>query len=151
MQGKLQDQEKMRGGKLCARPSLTAVPASTASFPNTSPPPQLRTGGLSFLLLGRKGGLSVASGHYGHLCPGTKRMGLQWRFSETHHKMFHSVERGLLLLPPSPPREHSIRLRFQPSAWAAQGLRGGKDQAIARGPALGPRGTAGQIPRSTDH
>lgn len=116
---KVQDQEKMLCGNFWVMSSsfLACGPRLGCLLPKplTVLHPQLRTGGLRFLLLGRRGVVSVVSGHYGHPGPGAKRMGLQWRLSETHLKMFHSVDQDLLSCPPSPPRKYSLQFRFQPS------------------------------------
>lgn len=48
-----------------------------------------------------------------HPCPGSKRMGLQWRLSEIHtREIFLSVELDLVLLLPSPSRKRSTLLRL---------------------------------------
>lgn len=63
----------------------------------------------------RKGGLSLGFGHSGHLCPGTKRTGLQRRLRDTHQlrETFLRAEEDLLLLLPSPPKKCSMLLRLQ--------------------------------------
>ena len=94
--------------------SLPPLPPSPTPH-STSPPPQLGSGGLSFLLSRRKGGLSLGFGHSGHPCPGTKRTGLQRRLRDTHQlrETFLRAEEDLLLLLPSPPKKCSMLLRLQ--------------------------------------